>query len=52
MAEALENAGLWTIREYIPRRKATVADNVALWRIYEMGMGAERMPETSKLMWW
>ena len=53
LAEALETAGLWIIKEYMQQCKSTVEAQVALWKIYELCKGAERMLGTSKFMqWW
>ena len=52
VAEALEAAGLWTIKEYIQLRQVTVAAQVDCRTIYELCMGAERMPVTSRFMYW
>ena len=52
MAEALETAGIWRIKEYIQRRQAIVAVQVAFCPIYELCAGAERIKGTSRFMWW
>ena len=53
VAEALETAELWTIKEYIHQRQAAVVGQVVCWTIYELCTGAEGMPGTSKFMrWW
>ena len=51
VAEVLEISGLWTIKEYIHLRQATVAAQVDCWIIYELCTGAERIPGTNKFMW-
>ena len=52
VAEALETAGLWTIKEYIQHRQATVVDRVTCHPIYELFTVSEQMPVTSNFMWW
>ena len=53
VADALESAGLWPIREYIHRRKVTILAQASFQEIYELCNGAEQMPGSSKLMrWW
>ena len=53
MAEALEATGLWTIKEYIRRRQATIAEYITNRPIYELCMGAERMPGSNRfIQWW
>ena len=41
---AIEAAGLYPIRDYIRRRKVTIAENLAYHPIYELCDEAERMP--------
>ena len=50
MAEALEAAGLWPTKKYIYRQQDTIAEYIANLPIYELCMGAERMPVSSKFM--
>ena len=52
MAEALEGAGMWKIKEYIQRHKAVITDYTVNNPIYEMCMGSERIPGSSRFMWW
>ena len=51
--EALDTAAIWPIKEYIQRRQATVAVKVACRIIYELYIGAEKIPGSSRFMrWW
>ena len=51
--DAMEYAGMRLIKEYIHRRQATIAAQVARWLIYELCMGSERMMGSSWIMrWW
>ena len=53
VAEALDTTGICPTKEYIQRRQATVAAQVACRPIYELCTGAERIPGTSWFMkWW
>ena len=53
MAAAPEASGLHPIQEYIWRRQATIAEQVACLPIYELCTEAERMPGTSRMeIWW
>ena len=53
LAEALENAGLCPIKEYIQQIQDTVAAQVACRSIYYLCTGEERIPGTSRFMkWW
>ena len=52
VAEALETAGLWPIKEYIQQRSDTVKVQVAFWTIYELFKKVETMTVTSRFMWW
>ena len=52
VAEVMESAGLWPIKEYIQRSQETIAAKVACQNIYEMCMGAEWIPGMSKFMRW
>ena len=52
VAEALDTSGIWPIKEYIQRRQANVAAQVDCHPIYELCAGAERVPGTSRFMWW
>ena len=50
---ALEAAGLYPIQEYIRRRQANIAEQVACRPIYELCIETDRRPGTSLLMrWW
>ena len=51
--DALEISGICTIKEYIQRRKATIAVHIAYRSIYDMFTGAEKMSKYSQFMrWW
>ena len=53
MVEAKDTAEVWIIEEYIQRRQATVAAQVACCPIYELCTGAEKISESSRFMhWW
>ena len=53
VADSMEPAGIWPIKEYIQRRKSTITAQVACQKIYEICNGAELMPVSSRLMrWW
>ena len=53
MDDALETSRIWTIKEYIQCRKATIVAQVACWPIYEMCNGAYMIPGSSRFMrWW
>ena len=53
IADALEAAGLWTMKEYIRRRQATVEQYIATRPIYQLCTTAETQPGTSRFMrWW
>ena len=52
VAEVMESAGLWPIKEYIQRIQDTAAAQVACRPIYELCIGSERMKGTKKFMWW
>ena len=53
VAEALETAGLWPIKEYIQRRQDTVAAQVACHPIYELFTGVKRIAVTIMfILWW
>ena len=52
VADAIKAAGIWLIKEYIQRRKATIMAQVVYRPIYEMCTGAERMPGSSQMMRW
>ena len=43
VAEALEVADLWPLKEYIQRRQANIAEYITNHPIYELCMGAERI---------
>ena len=49
MAEALEGAGMWKIKEYIQRHKAVITDYTVNNPIYEMCMGSERIPDGARV---
>ena len=50
--EALDTVGLWPIKECIQRRQVTVAAQMSCRPIYTLCKGADRMPRTSRFMWW
>ena len=53
MADTLDTAGIWIIKEYIQRRKVTIVSKVTFRLIYEMCTGAERIPGACRFMrWW
>ena len=53
VADTMEAAGLWTIKEYIQRRQATIAAQVTCRKIYEASTGAELILGSSRMMrWW
>ena len=47
---AMESAGLWTIKEYIQIRQENMAEQVACWTIYELCTRVEWMPGSSWMM--
>ena len=50
---ALEAAGLYTIQEYIRRRRVTIAAQVASLPIYELCIEADPSPGKIRIMrWW
>ena len=50
---ALETTGIWPIRDYIRRRKATISEYLVRIQIYIFFTGAEWMKGFSRfLMWW
>ena len=50
---ALEVTGIWTIREYMRRRQAKIAEYVAGRLIYDMYKGVESMEGPRRfLRWW
>ena len=51
--EALEQTGLWPMREYIYRRQNTIAQEIAVRPIYEMCLEATPATGSSRfLRWW
>ena len=50
MADALETSGIWSTKEYIQRRQATIVAQVACRPIYKLCTGAERIPGSSRFM--
>ena len=53
VADAMEAAWIWPIKEYIQRRQVTIAAQMACRTIYELCTGAEWMPGYSWMMrWW
>ena len=52
VAEALENSGIWTIKEYIQQRQETLVAKVACWPIYGLCTGLKRIMVTIRFMWW
>ena len=53
MDAALEATGVWLIREYIRRRKATIAEYIAGRPIYKICTVADLMEGSSRfLRWW
>ena len=53
VSDALKTSGLWTIKEYIHRRQATILAHLDCRTIYEMCTGEERMTgDTMFLRWW
>ena len=49
---ALDTTEIWRIKEYIQRRPATIVEQVACRPIYEMCMGVEKIPVSSRFMMW
>ena len=53
VADSMEEEGLWKIKVYIQIRQATIAAQVAFWKVYEMCTRSERMPGYGRMMkWW
>ena len=52
LVEVLEVAGLWTVKEYILRDKATIAEYIMNHPIYGLCTGLEGMPGSRRYMWW
>ena len=53
MADNLDIAGMWPIKEYIQRYWDSIAAHIAFRPIYEMYMEAEKIPGSSLfMMWW
>ena len=53
VAEALEEVGLWPMKEYIRRRQATIAKYITNIPIYELCTGENQMMLSSRFMrWW
>ena len=53
MADALETAGLWTIKEYIQQTQANIVAQVVFRSIYEICTREERIPGDIRFMrWW
>ena len=50
VAEALEAAWMWPMKEYIWRQYATITEYIANQPIYEISTGAKRMPISGRLM--
>ena len=51
--EALEAAGLWSIKNYIWRRQATISEYIDNRPIYELFTDPERIMVSSRLLrWW
>ena len=53
VVDALEAAGIWSIKEYIQRQKATISAQVGYLPIYELCNGSKHMTGSSRLIrWW
>ena len=53
MAEALEAAGVFPMKEYIWRRQADTVGYIVNFSIYELCTMAERIPGSSiSIQWW
>ena len=53
VTDAPEIAGLWTIKYYIKRRQDTITVHIAFHPIYELCIGAKKIPGSSRFMrWW
>ena len=52
VAEGMDTAEIWPIKEFLQRSQNTVATQVACQSIYEMCMGADSIPVISRFMWW
>ena len=53
MEEALEEAGLWHMKEHIHRRQSTIVEYIENISIYELCLGAERISGLIIFMrWW
>ena len=53
MADTIDTAGCWSIKEYIQRRQASIVDQVACRPIYEVLTEVERITGYSRfMMWW
>ena len=50
--EALEEAELWPIQEYVRQSQATIDEYITARPVYELCTGRERFKGTSHLMWW
>ena len=51
--KALRKAGLWSMREYIRRRQARVAEYIATRPIYDLCMDAPVLPGSNRVQrWW
>ena len=50
MAEALEATGLWQMKDYIWRRKATIVEYIVNRPIYELCTGVDQIPGLSRFM--
>ena len=49
MTEELEVTGMWYIKKYIWRWQATIADYITNHPIFELCMGADHIPGSSRL---
>ena len=49
---AREEAGFEPMKTYIPKRKNTVAQNIAMWPILDLWKAAERKRGDRVGMWW
>ena len=48
----MDITGLWTIRDYLRRRYATISEYVAGIPIYKLFTGSERMEGSSRFLMW
>ena len=52
VVEALEATGMCPMKDFICRRKDTIEEHIANHPIYELCMGAEKIPGSISVIWW